>query len=243
MDDTREVVTRSWKGRKQSGAGRAAMAGLWYFKQDIFIPSCRREWFSSICYGRKLRDPAGAVRLTGPSPGQPAVHPLSRLDRPAVTHSAVKPWAEGFEMWQHNQFPWFMITPKGGRAERLGSWKRRREGECWQQQSTTMYSSGDSLLLAARLLFVRSSRIHNNNVRLYWSRWGNSLFTEGSPEKSQSSGSATVQRSTLELTVIQIQIHEDYDARNHLHCFVLELQRFCIKYKSPTAVSATKSIM
>lgn len=105
----------------------------WYFKQDIFIPSCRREWSSPIRYGRRLRDPAGAVRLTGPSPVQPAVHPLSRLDRPAVTHSAVKPWAEGFEMWQHNQFPWFMITLKGGRAERLGSWKRRAEGECWQQ--------------------------------------------------------------------------------------------------------------
>lgn len=104
---------------------------------------CRREWSSSICYGRKLHDPAGAVRLTGSSAGQPAVHPLSRLDRPAVTQSAVKTWAEGFEMWQHNQFPWFMITSKGGHAERLGSWKRRAEGECWQQQSTAMYSGGD----------------------------------------------------------------------------------------------------
>lgn len=118
------------------------MAGLWYFKQDIFIPPCRREWFPSIGYGKRLRDPAGAVRLTGPSPGQPAVHPLSRLDRPAVTHSAVKPWAGGFEMWQHNQFPWFMITPKGGLAERLGSWRRRAGEECWQQQSADEYSSG-----------------------------------------------------------------------------------------------------
>lgn len=44
--------------------------------------------------------------------GQAAVHPLSRLDRPAVTHHTVKPWAGVFEMWQHNQFPWFMVTPK-----------------------------------------------------------------------------------------------------------------------------------
>lgn len=86
-----------------------------------------------------------------------------------------------------------------------------------------MYSSGDTLLLAALLLFVRSSRIHNNNVRLYGSRRENSLFTERPPEKSQSSGSAVVQRSTLELIVIQIQIHEDYDAKNHLHFFVLLL--------------------
>lgn len=35
--------------------------------------------------------------MTGPSPGQPAVHPLSRLDRPVVTHSAVEPLAQGFE--------------------------------------------------------------------------------------------------------------------------------------------------
>lgn len=135
-----------------------------------------------------------------------------------------------------------MITPKGGCAERLGSWKRRAEGECWQQQSADTYSSGGSLLLAVLLLFVTSSRIHNNNARLYWSRWGNSLFAERWPQKRQSSGSAAVQRSTLELTVIHIQIHEDYDARNHLHfvLVLLELQRLRIKNKSTAAVGATK---
>lgn len=156
------------------------MAALGYFKRDIFIPSCRHEWFSSICYGRRPCDPVGAAQLTGPSPGQPAVHPLSRLDRPAVTHYAVKPWAGVFEMWQRNQFPWFMITPKGGRAERPDSWKRRAGGECWQQQSADSYSGW---------LFGRSSRIHSKNVRLYWSRWGNSLLTERCPQESQSSGS------------------------------------------------------
>lgn len=137
-----------WRGvgrveNSQEQSGRDGWT-LDIFKQDIFILSCRHEWFSSICYGRKLRDPAGAVQLTGPCPGQPAVHLLSRLDRPAVTHYAVKPWAGVLEMWQHNQFPWFMITPKGGRAERLGSWKRRAEGECWRQQLADVYSSRDS---------------------------------------------------------------------------------------------------
>lgn len=77
--------------------------------------------------------------------GQPAVHPLSRLDRPAVTHHAVKPWAGVFEMWQHNQFPWFIVTPK-----RRVCWVTRqlkeesRRGEWWRQQSADVYGRGDS---------------------------------------------------------------------------------------------------
>lgn len=113
-----------------------------------------------LSFSRKLHDPVEAVQLTGLSSGQPAVHPLSRLDRPTVTYSAVKPWARGFEMWQHNQFPWFMIILKRGCTERLGSWKRRAEGECWQQsQFTDMYSSRENLcfwlcwLLARDILF------------------------------------------------------------------------------------------
>lgn len=149
---------RTWKGSKQSGANWVRMTRLWYFKRDVFIPFCQLS--DLLSFSRKLHDPVEAVQLTGLSSGQPAVHPLSRLDRPTVTYSAVKPWARGFEMWQHNQFPWFMIILKRGCTERLGSWKRRAEGECWQQsQFTDMYSSRENLcfwlcwLLARDILF------------------------------------------------------------------------------------------
>lgn len=120
------------------------MAGI--LSRTASFPSWRHEWFSTICYGGKLRDPTGVVGLTGPSPGQPAVHPLSRLDRPAVTHSAVKPWAGVFEMWQHNQFPWFMITPpkKEGVLSDWAAERRTQRGKCWRQPSDTQRSTDSS---------------------------------------------------------------------------------------------------
>lgn len=187
---------KSWKGKKKKESGRRRLY--------VFIPFWRRECASSIRHGWRLRDPGGAVRLTGSSPGQPAVHLLSRLDRPAVTHSAVKPWAGGFEMWQHNQFPWFMITPERRARWATGQLKEEsRRGMLTTDKSTAMYSSGVLLLRAVLLLFVRSPRINSNNVNLscretYYS-------TESPPERSQSSGAAGVQRE--ELIQIQIQIH------------------------------------
>lgn len=195
-------VLEGYKTSCMSGMSRSG----WYLRLDVFIPFHRREWSLSICHGGELRDPSGGVALTGPAPGQAAVHPLSRLDRPAVTHSSVNPWAGGFEIWQHNQFPWFMMAPKRGRAERLGSWERKAEGEMLTR-TTAMYSSTDTLLLA---LSVQD--ILQNTLQL----WESLLipvetftFCQTSFREKSKLGSAAVQKSTLQLKVFPLQINED----------------------------------
>lgn len=89
------------------------------------------------------------------------------------------------------------------------SWSPQKEGalsdwaaERGEQKGNADNSSrqtcmaAETLLLAVLPLLVRFPSIHNNTVRLYWSRWGNFLFTERCPEKSQSSGPAAVQRGS-----------------------------------------------
>lgn len=119
-------------------------------------------------------------------------HLLSRLDRPPVTHHAVKPWPGVFEMWQHNQFPWFMTgLREAERVERVGSWKRSADGECWRQRLADVYSGGGSSSWRRCPILARPSSELRRPCGAILILQGESCFY--SREKNGTSGSATVQ--------------------------------------------------
>lgn len=184
----KKLVTGRWRGVRGGGE-----AGRRYFLSSTssFLPADMSDSRPFATVGSCVT-PAGApVQLTGPSPGESNSHLLSRLDRPPVTHHAVKPWPGVFEIWQHNQFPWFMTgLQEAERAERAGSWKRSADGECWRQRLADVYSGGGSSSWRCPLLARPSREL--------WLPCEASLVLLGearfySREKVRTSGSATVQ--------------------------------------------------
>lgn len=144
MTRRKKLVTGRWRGVRGGGE-----AGRRYFSSGTssFLPADMSDSRPFATVGSCVT-PAGApsswLALLHERASERA-HLLSRLDRPPVTHHAVKPWPGVFEMWQHNQFPWFMTGLREAEcAERAGSWKRSADGECWRQRLADVYSGGDS---------------------------------------------------------------------------------------------------
>lgn len=191
MTRRKKLVTGRWRGVRGGGE-----AGRRYFssRTSSFLPADMSDSRPFATVGSCVT-PAGApsswLALLHERASERA-HLLSRLDRPPVTHHAVKPWPGVFEMWQHNQFPWFMTgLREAERAERAGSWKRSADGECWRQRLADVYSGGGSSSWRRCPLLARPSSELRRPCEALLIPQGESCFY--SREKNGTSGSATVQ--------------------------------------------------
>lgn len=191
MTRRKKLVTGRWRGVRGGGE-----AGRRYFSSGTssFLPADMSDSRPFATVGSCVT-PAGApsswLALLHERASEWA-HLLSRLDRPPVTHHAVKPWPGVFEMWQHNQFPWFMTGLwEAERVERAGSWKRSADGECWRQRLADVYSGGGSSSWRRCPLLARPSSELRRPCEAILILQGESCFY--SREKNGTSGSATVQ--------------------------------------------------